>query len=161
MREGKAMLNGSRTIIACVLIVAAGACKRNEAPPAKTASAPATIAPAQPPTAAVPFKVVAVDLGKEINADKKIAQPTAAFGTADTIYAVVTTEGTAPSVALNARWTYEDGQVVDETSQTIAPTGKGATEFHIAKPGGWPTGKYKVEISANGAVVTAKDFVVD
>ena len=38
---------------------------------------------------------------------------------------------------------------------------KTATEVHIAKPGGWPTGKYKVEISANGAVVTAKNFVVN
>jgi hypothetical protein len=36
-----------------------------------------------------------------------------------------------------------------------------ATEFHIAKPSGWPTGKYKVEISTNGAVATAKEFVVN
>jgi hypothetical protein len=162
MREGEAMSRGSRTIVklACVLIVAVGACK-SESPPAKTASAPAAMPAAQPPAAPIQFKVVAVDLGKEINADKKVAQPTAAFGTSDTIYAVVTTEGAAPSVALKARWTYEDGQLVNESAQTIAPSGAAATEFHIAKPGGWPTGKYKVEISANGALVTAKEFVVN
>lgn len=152
--------SGTIITLACCLIVAAGACKRSEPPPPKTASAPTTM-PGAPPAAPVVFRVVAVDLGKEITADKKVAQPAAAFGTNDTIYAVVTTEGAAPSVALKARWTYEDGQVVNESSQTIAPTGKAATEFHIAKPGGWPTGKYKVEISANGAVVTAKDFVVN
>jgi hypothetical protein len=141
--------------------VDATACKQSETPPPKTASAPTTIPPPQAPTAPAPFRVVAVTLGKEITADKKVAQPTAAFGTNDTVYAVVTTEGTAPSVALKARWTYEDGQVVNESAQTIAPTGTAATEFHIAKPGGWPTGKYKVEISANDAVVTTKDFVVN
>ena len=32
------------------------------------------------------------------------------------------------------------GQVVDETTQTIVPTGNDATEFHVAKPGGLPAG---------------------
>ena len=161
--KDEAMRTGSRTLItlACVLILAAGACKKSEAPPAKTASAPATLPTAQAPAAPAPFKVVAVDLGKAINADKKIAQPTATFATTDTIYAVVTTEGAAPSVALKARWTYEDGQLVNESAQTIAPSGAAATEFHITKPSGWPTGKYKVEISANGAAVSAREFVVN
>ena len=49
---------------------------------------------------------------------------------------------------------------MNESARSIAPTGPAATEFHIAKASGWPTGKYKVEISANGAVVSTKDFVV-
>jgi hypothetical protein len=73
----------------------------------------------------------------------------------------VVTEGASPSVALKVRWMYEDGQLVNESAQTIAPTGPSATGFHIAKPSGWPTGKYKVEISTNGAVATAKEFVVN
>ena len=97
---------------------------------------------------------------KAIGADKKVAAPTT-FGTGDTIYASVVSEGAAPQVALKARWTYEDGQLVNESAQAIAPTGPAATEFQIAKASGWPTGKYKVEISANGAVVSTKDFVVN
>jgi hypothetical protein len=34
------------------------------------------------------------------------------------------------------------------------------TEFHIAKPGGWPQGKYKVEILLNGVTAETEDFEV-
>src|SRR5437868_14102042 len=74
VKEVEAMHNGNRILfrLLCVLFLASGACKQKEAPPpAKTASAPATTPVAPPPAAPVPFKVVAVDLGKEINADKK------------------------------------------------------------------------------------------
>jgi hypothetical protein len=109
----------------------------------------------------VPFRVTSVDLGKTLTADRKIAQPTTSFATTDTIYASVASDGAAPSVALSARWTYEDGQVINESAQTIAPTGPANTEFHITKPSGWPTGKYKVEIAANGIVATTREFSVD
>lgn len=45
---------------------------------------------------------------------------------------------------------------MDETEQTIAPTGESATEFHISKPDGWPAGKYRVEILLNGATVQTR-----
>lgn len=148
------------TLAAC-LLVAASACQSDKPAPL-SAPPPAPQAAAPPPAAApVPFRVTAVTLGKTITADKKVAEPTTAFAPSDTIYASVASEGAAPSVALSARWTYEDGQLVNETAQTIAPTGPAATEFHIAKGSGWPTGKYKVEISANGTVVGAKEFMVN
>jgi hypothetical protein len=155
--------NGSVSMLAIALLVYA--CGKSESPPSRP---PAPPPPAPPPQAAAPtptqpapFRVVGVDLGKAVGADKKIAQPTTSFAPTDTIFAVVTTDGSAPSVALKARWTYQDGQLVDESARTIAPTGPAATEFHIAKPSGWPTGKYKVEISANGASVGVKEFAVD
>ncbi|HXJ34246.1 MAG TPA: hypothetical protein VMS22_09430 [Candidatus Eisenbacteria bacterium] len=153
------------SVVAAGLVAGAIACSKSEAPPpppAKPAAPPPqAAAPPPAPLAPVPFRVVTVDLGKAVGTDKKVAQPTTTFATTDTIYASIVSEGAAPSVALTARWTYEDGQLVNESSQAIAPTGPSATEFHIAKPSGWPTGKYKVEISANGAVVSTKDFVVD
>jgi hypothetical protein len=134
------------------------ACGKSESPPSRPPAAP----PPSPQAAApAPFRVVGVDLGKAVGADKKIAQPATSFAPTDTIFAVVTSDGSATSVALKARWTYQDGQLVDETARTIAPTGPAATEFHIAKPSGWPTGKYKVEISANGLPAGAKEFAVD
>jgi hypothetical protein len=45
-------------------------------------------------------------------------------------------------------------------SETIAPTGPAATEFHISKTGGWPTGQYRVEVTANGVPAGSKDFTV-
>ena len=130
-------------------------CSKSEEPPK-----PAP--PAAPPQAAAPapFKVVRIDLGKEVGADKKVAAPTTTFKPGDTIYASILSEGSAPKVELVARWTYGDGQLVNESTQNIAPTGPAATEFHIAKPDGWPAGTYKFELAANGASAGAQQFTV-
>jgi hypothetical protein len=105
-------------------------------------------------------RIPSVDLGKSIGADKRVTAMTANFAPADTIYAVVNTEGSAASKTIVARWTFEDGQVVKEETQTLSPSGLATTEFHIVKPGGWPAGKYKVEILVDGASVDTKDFEV-
>jgi hypothetical protein len=114
-----------------------------------------------PPVAApAPFRIGDVQLGREVGADKRVTTPTTSFAPTDTIYASVETEGAAPSVQLTALWTYEDGQLVSETMETIAPTGPAVTEFHIAKPDGWPAGKYKVQISADGRPGAEREFEV-
>ena len=119
----------------CLVATLFGACsKPEEAPkPAPQAAAPQ----AQPP-----FHVIRVDLGNAVGADKRVVAPSVTFKPSDTIYASILSEGVAPSAALAVRWTFEDGQVVNESTQTIAPNGPAATEFHIAKADGWPAGKY-------------------
>jgi len=120
-------------------------------------------APTAVPTP-VPFKVVSVDLGKSIGDDKKIKEAATTFGPKDTIYAVVSTEGAAAKATLKARWTYgaKGGLVkaVNEEARDMAPTGPAVTEFHVGKASGWPTGTYKVEISADGTVAGTKEFDV-
>lgn len=119
-------------------------------------------ATATPPVSApIVFRVTTVELGKEIDPGKRVRAPATTFAPGDTIYASVVSEGAAPEVTLQTRWTYEDGQVVDESKQVIAPAGPAATEFHIVKPDGWPAGHYKLEVSANGAPVATKEFVVE
>ena len=76
------------------------------------------------------------------------------------LYAAVSTTGTASNATLGAKWTYQDGQTVNDSSQTIAPAGPAVTTFHISKPDGWPAGNYKVEISLDGKSVSSKDFTV-
>ena len=66
----------------------------------------------------------------------------------------------APSKTVSAKWTFQGGQVVKEQSESIAPTGPAATEFHISKKGPWPVGKYKVEVSVDGASAGSKDFEI-
>ena len=144
-----------------VLVLAAAvslaACGKKEPPPPPPTPIPAPTAVPTP----VPFKVVSVDLGKSVGDDKKIKDAATTFGPKDTIYAVVSTEGVAPKVALKARWTYgAKGTLVNEEGRDVAPTGPATTEFHIAKPSGWPVGKYKLEVSADGAVAATKDFEV-
>jgi len=129
-------------------------CKKKEPPPPPEAAAPA---PAPAPPA---FAVQGIELGKSIDADKKVTAPATTFGRRDTIYASVATEGAAPSKAISAKWTFQGGQVVKEQSESIAPTGPAATEFHISKKGPWPVGKYKVEVSVDGAAAGSKDFEI-
>jgi hypothetical protein len=61
---------------------------------------------------------------------------------------------------LAAKWTYQDGQTVNESSQSIAPTGPAATAFQVAKPDGFPAGKYKVEITKDGVSAGTREFEV-
>jgi hypothetical protein len=108
----------------------------------------------------VGVRVSQVNIGRSLNADKTINDNTDSFKPNDTIYASIGTGGTAATATLKARWTYQDGQVVNESTQSIAPTGDARTEFHISKPDGWPAGKYKLEVFLNGSAAATKDFEV-
>jgi len=147
-----------RIALVLAIAIALVACGRSETK-TPTASTPPVSAPT-PPAAPEAARVSAIDLGSAIGADKRVSAPAAAFAPSDTIYASIGTEGSAPSLTLSARWTYEDGQLVSESSETIAPTGPATTEFHIAKPDGFPPGRYTVEIRANGTPAGTRQFEV-
>jgi hypothetical protein len=139
-------------------VVAAGGCKKKTE---TAAAAPDTTAAAAPAPAPAPFSVQGVEVGKQIGTDKKVTSPTTTFGPKDTIYASVSTDGAAPSKTIVAKWTYgPNAKPVKTDSQTIAPSGPAATEFHIVKPSGWPVGKYKVDIVVDGSSAGSKDFEV-
>lgn len=105
-------------------------------------------------------KVTAIDLGRSINADHTIKDAADAFQPGDTIYASVQTE-TMGSAKVTARWTFQDGQTVDSTTQTVpASGGVIRTEFHASKPGGWPVGKYHLQIALDSTVSGVKEFEV-
>jgi hypothetical protein len=108
----------------------------------------------------VPVRVADVTLGRAIGGDKRVTNQTDTFGTRDTIYASVRTTGAGSGTQLTARWTYQDGQVVDERTETIAPTGEAYTEFRISKPTEWPKGKYTLRVLLNGSAAQTKDFTV-
>ena len=111
-------------------------------------------------TTGTSVRVTDVTLGRSVGGDKAIADRTETFRPNDTIYASVATDGSASSATLRARWTFEDGQVVDESTRTIAPNNRERTEFHISKPSGWPAGKYKVEVFLDDRSAETKNFEV-
>jgi hypothetical protein len=143
-------------VVLCVaLSVATGACGKEDG----SGTAGDTVGGAV--EASAPVRVADVTLGKGIGADKRVANQTDTFGPRDTIYASVrTTGGTGSSTQLAARWTFQDGQVVDERTETISPTGEAYTEFRISKPGGWPAGRYTLRVLLNGSEVQTKEFTV-
>jgi hypothetical protein len=145
---------GWNALLACLLAgsLAALGCNREE--PAPDQAENTEVAVEEPA-----LDVTSVALGRSIGADKRVVEEIGNFAPADTIYASVATEG-AGSGTLAARWTFEDGQVVDESSH---PIGGGAqvSEFHISKPDGWPVGHYEVVILLNGQEADRKGFDVE
>jgi hypothetical protein len=105
-------------------------------------------------------RVSDVRLGNTIGPDRRVTAERNDFRPTDTIYASVITEGTGTSSSLTARWTYQDGQVLDETTQTLSPRGQAVTEFHISMPQGFPPGNYRVEILLDGQSVETEQFEV-
>ena len=81
-------------------------------------------------------------------------------------FSAVSTSTSDPAASvggkLGAKWTHVDSnQVVsEEAPKDITFAGDGVTDFQISKPSGWPTGKYKLEVSADGAVVNTTEFDV-
>jgi hypothetical protein len=143
----------SRNVLACCLVAVAtvAACRdRAERTGGTTGTAGTTTA----------VRVTDVSLGRGIAGDKSITGVTDTFSPRDTIYATVTTDGMGDNVNMRARWTYQDGQVVEETSQMISPRGQARTEFHISKPDGWPAGTYRLEVMVNGQPAMTKTFSV-
>ena len=135
--------------LALVLAVSLAGC----AP--KPAEEPVTEAP--PPA---PFRVTGVLLGKSVRPDMTVSAATQTFGVRDTIYASVASEGVSSGVTLKARWLYEDGSLVNEASQTIAPSGPSVTEFHVSMDKPWPKGRYMVEIWADTTAADTLTYTV-
>jgi len=144
-------LYGTSILALSLVVILSAACSKSQDNPGSTGTTGTSAG----------VRVSQVDIGRSLTADKMISGNTDSFKPTDTIYASVATEGAAPTATLKARWTYQDGQVVNESTQTIAPTGGARTEFHISKPDGWPAGKYKLEMFLNGASATTKDFEVE
>lgn len=146
--------NAAAFALALGAVLVMSGCKKKEEAPAvdTTAAMPA-------PPAPVAMHVTGVETGKGINADKTVKDDAHDFGVRDTIYVSVKTEG-AGSGKLAAKFTFKDGQTVNESSQDISPTADANHEFHLSKKTAWPKGDYKVLITLNGDSVGVKDFTV-
>jgi hypothetical protein len=148
--------------VAATLALAACGSPQESAPTAASAPAsaqtPEQAAPAATPAQAV--AVAAVDRGNAVDSSLKVSAPLSTFAPNDTIYVSVSTTGSAKNASLIAKWTYQDGQLVNEAMQTIAPDGDAVTNFHVSKPDGWPVGSYKVEISLDDKLVATRAFLV-
>jgi hypothetical protein len=140
-----------RAALLGLMLVAAGCGRKDSGSTVDTGSRTEAVAAA---------RVTDVKLGRSLGADKRLTDETQEFRPTDVIYAVVETQGAGSNTTLQARWTYEDGQVVDESSRSISASGEDFTEFHISKPSGWPKGKYNLQILLNGEPTETASFTV-
>lgn len=154
-------------LIAAIGSIAIVGCKKKEeaAPaPAPTIAEPA---PAPAPAPAATASVASVDLGNAVGPDMKLTAMGTTFKPKDTITVSIGTNTSEPAATVagkvGAKWSYLDSTpaaVVADETKDLNLTGTGSTNFQIAKPDGFPPGKYKVEVSLDGTVVQTKEFEV-
>lgn len=129
--------------------------------PVPVATPPAE--PSQPPPQRhmSTARMMAFRLGNVLGPHNDIVgQPKSMFSSNDTIYAVISTiSPQSKQNVLKARWTYQDGQLVNESSKTV-PGGTHFSEFHIRKADGWPSGSYTVTILADEDPLVTRSFRV-
>lgn len=152
---------GTALAVALAAGIALAGCNRNNDADttADTGTPPATDTGAQSPGMGEPapagVTVTTVDLGNAVGGDNRVTAPATTFASGDTIHASVATDGAGGT--LTARWTFQDGQVVDTQDKDV-PAGAQVTDFSISKPDGWPAGRYRLEILNNGMVVQTREF---
>jgi len=145
---------GIAAATALLLLLSIGACSRKDDAASDTTSL-------GPTPDSGPIRVSDIEVGRRIGADKRINDQTDDFAVRDTMYVSVATEGASTGSRLAAKWTFNNKQVVDSSSQSLAPAGgTTVTEFHITKATAWPKGKYKVEILLDGVSAGTKEFEV-
>ena len=128
-----------------------------------TAGTSAAVAPAAAASTAPPFAFGKLTLGDAVNAGHEVTRVADRFASDDkTLYASVATVGSSSGATLNAKWSYLEGggQLVSNTSQSVATDGPAITTFKVQNPDLWPEGKYKVEISIDGKPVASQDFSI-
>ncbi|HSX64227.1 MAG TPA: hypothetical protein VLF15_05825 [Pseudoxanthomonas sp.] len=129
--------------------VALAACKKQEEA-AVTTPPPAAEPMAPPPVASsAPVTATSVTVGNTAGADKTVA-PTATFSPQDKIIVSVKTEGAATNTAINAKLTFQDGQVAGDQSATLNTAGMETTNVEFSNSAPWPAGKYNVDVTIDG-----------
>ncbi|WP_430540067.1 hypothetical protein [Pseudoxanthomonas mexicana] len=116
-------------VLAAALVgsVALVGCKKKEepvaAPPAATEPAPAP-APAEPAPAPAPVSATSVTVGNMAAADKSVAA-ISTFGTKDKIIVSVKTDAATPAnAAIDAKLTFQDGQVAAQQTANVVAGGR-------------------------------------
>ena len=147
-------------IVALAGTVALAGCKKKEE--AVVAPAPVVTEPAPAPVEApAPVSATSVTVGNTAAADKSVAA-LSTFGTKDKIIVSVKTDATAPAnAAIDAKLTYQDGQVAGQKTATVVAGGVDTTNVEFTNTNPWPAGKYTVVVTLNGQPVgLAQDIEV-
>ena len=138
-------------IIALAGTVALAGCKKKEeaAAPAPVVTEPAP-APAPVEPAPAPVSATSVTVGNTAAADKSVAA-VSTFGVKDKIIVSVKTDAATPAnAAIDAKLTFQDGQVAGQKTATVVAADAGTTNVEFSNTNPWPAGKYKVDVTVNG-----------
>ncbi len=138
-------------IVALAGTVALAGCKKKEeaVAPAPVVTEPAP-APAPVEPAPAPVSATSVTVGNSAAADKSVAA-VSTFGVKDKIIVSVKTDAATPAnAAIDAKLTYQDGQVAGQQTANVKAEDAGTTNVEFTKATPWPAGKYMVDVTVNG-----------
>ena len=147
-------------IVALAGTVALAGCKKKEE--AVVAPAPVVTEPAPAPVEApAPVSATSITVGNTAAADKSVAAMST-FGVKDKIIVSVKTDAATPAnAAIDAKLTYQDGQVAGQQTATVVAEDAGTTNVTFANTNPWPAGKYTIVVTLNGQPVgLAQDIEV-
>ena len=106
-----------------------------------------------------PLKISAIQVGRSLNSDDTVGNPTLTFKPNETIYAAALNDA-AGAGTVAVRWIYA-GQTVSEETKEARFTREGATAFHLQPPSaGFPAGDYRIEFTLDGQAVGTREFHV-
>ena len=106
-----------------------------------------------------PLKISAIQVGRSLNSDDTVGNPTLTFKPNETIYAAALNDA-AGAGTVSVRWIYA-GQTVSEETKEASFTREGATAFRLQPPSaGFPAGEYRIEFTLDGQPAGSRDFQV-
>jgi hypothetical protein len=106
-----------------------------------------------------PVEVTAIQVGRSRNLDKTIAQQAFEFRPNDTIHAAVVLEGRGSNLRVKARWSMPAG-LTNESEQIVSSQDRAVAPFELRSAGGFPPGRYTLEVFLNDVSAGTKELHV-
>jgi hypothetical protein len=150
----------TRIVSLTLAVLAITACDRTRDRNADAAEASESSVTVTPPAP----RITTIELGKQSGGTTlRVSEPSSTFMARDTVYLSVVTANAAADSRLTARWTFQDGSVVDSSGQNIARdagTTDAVTQFRLFNDKGWSVGTYTVDLWLNDMMVGTRQFTV-
>jgi TRAP-type C4-dicarboxylate transport system substrate-binding protein len=105
-----------------------------------------------------PLQVETLQLGRSLNADNSVAEPTTTFKPNETVY-VSALNADRGEGTIRVKW-YYGTQLLSDREKKVSFKGAGATEFNLQSAANFPPGDYSVEVEVNGAPVGKRNFSI-
>ena len=142
------------TLVAFSLVACDRASSRRDADASESSVAATPAAP----------RVQNIELGKDADDESlRVTSEATTFAPDDTMFLAVVVQNPDADSRLTARWTYQDGSVVDSSGQGVdraMGSSTSVTQFKVHNDEGWPLGRYSVDVWMNGTLVGSRAFTV-
>ena len=99
-----------------------------------------------------------LQLGRSLNEDNSVAEPTTTFKPNETIYVSALNPARGDGT-IRVRW-YYGSQLLSDREKQVSFKGAGATEFNLQSAGNFPPGDYSVEVDVDGQTVGKRNFTI-